>query len=68
MDFGIFSGGGYGCVYRICMMDKLINRVEVIDQTGRMFVAYDLSEVTLNFQDNEKTLKIYCRSKENKDG
>jgi uncharacterized protein YaiI (UPF0178 family) len=38
-----------------------INRVEVIDQTGRIFVAHEtLSDVRLSFQDEGRTLKVFC--------
>jgi hypothetical protein len=38
-----------------------INRIEVIDQTGRIFVAHEtLSDVRLSFQDEGRTLKVFC--------
>lgn len=42
--------------------DGNLTRVEVIDQCGRWFVAYNLSDVVLSFQDEGRTLKVFCRS------
>ena len=40
--------------------DKNINRFELIDETGRVIVKYDVS-VELNYQDDGKTLKVVLR-------
>ena len=40
--------------------DKNINRFELIDETGRVVVKYDVS-VELNYQDDGKTLKVVLR-------
>ena len=42
--------------------DKNINRFEVIDETGRVVVKYDVS-VELNYQDDGKTLKVFLKDK-----
>ena len=42
--------------------DKTINRFEVIDETGRVIVKYDVS-VELNYQDDGKTLKVFLKDK-----
>lgn len=37
-----------------------VSRVEVIDEKGRSYVNYcKEGDVTLNFQDNDKTLKVF---------
>jgi hypothetical protein len=41
-----------------------INRVEVIDQTGRIFVMCDLTDVQVSVQDDGQTLKVFCKTKE----
>lgn len=39
-----------------------VNRIEVIDSTGRAFVRYyEESGVTLQLQDDGRTLKIFAR-------
>ena len=40
--------------------DKTINRFEVIDETGRLIVKYDVS-VELLYQDDGRTLKVVLR-------
>jgi hypothetical protein len=42
--------------------DKNINRFELIDETGRVVVKYDVS-VELNYQDDGKTLKVFLKDK-----
>ena len=42
--------------------DKTINRFELIDETGRVVVKYDVS-VELNYQDDGKTLKVFLKDK-----
>ena len=42
--------------------DKTINRFEVIDETGRVIVKYDVS-VELNYQDDGRTLKVFLKDK-----
>ena len=42
--------------------DKNINRLEVIDETGRVVVKYDVS-VELLYQDDGKTLKVFLKDK-----
>ncbi|MGH1397635.1 MAG: hypothetical protein ACRBCT_00270 [Alphaproteobacteria bacterium] len=43
------------------MEDKLknITRLEVIDETGRAYTKHRIDELTLSFQDEDKTLKIF---------
>lgn len=40
-----------------------VTRFEVIDHTGRAYVIKDAQEVTLSYQDNAKTLKIFVKPK-----
>jgi len=42
-------------------MENNYNRVEVIDQTGRILVINECSDVELNIQDDGKTLKIFLK-------
>ena len=42
--------------------DKNINRFELIDETGRVIVKYDVS-VELNYQDDGKTLRVFLKDK-----
>ena len=44
-------------------LDK-INRVEVIDETGRAYTNYTVKEAKLSFQDDDRTLKIFIKTKE----
>jgi len=41
-----------------------VTRVEVIDQHGRAYTAYEVSNVKISFQDNNRTLKIFLKNKE----
>lgn len=36
-----------------------VNRVEVIDSTGRAYVCMDAKNVSVNLQDGRKTLKVF---------
>jgi hypothetical protein len=38
-----------------------VNRVEVIDNTGRRYVKYDVEYVGLDLQDDGKTLKVFVK-------
>jgi hypothetical protein len=38
-----------------------VTRVEVIDSSGRAYVALDIEEVELSLQDDDKTLKIFIK-------
>lgn len=42
----------------------LVNRVEVIDNKGRSYVRYGVEEVVYQLQDNDRTLKLFVRYKE----
>lgn len=51
-------------------MDKLpdtITRLEVIDETGRAYVKYNIVDVELSLQDDARTLKIFLKIKSAKD-
>lgn len=39
-----------------------LNRVEVIDDTGRAYTNYDVGSANLQLQDNNETLKIFLAS------
>ena len=41
-----------------------VDRVEVIDGTGRAYMNYAATDVQIAFQDDRKTLKIFLRSKD----
>lgn len=36
-----------------------VSRVEVIDQNGRSYVNMEVKNLELNFQDQERTLKLF---------
>jgi len=38
-----------------------VNRVEVIDNTGRAYVKYKVQAVVADFQDDGKTLKVFVK-------
>ena len=40
---------------------EAVNRVEVIDNTGRKYVKYDVKYVGLDLQDDGKTLKVFVK-------
>jgi hypothetical protein len=40
---------------------KNFNRIEVIDNTGRKYVKYDVENVQLHVQDDGKTLKVFVK-------
>jgi hypothetical protein len=41
---------------------KDVDRVEVIDSKGRAFTRYRVSDVTMDVQDEGRTLKIFISS------
>jgi len=45
-------------------LTSLVNRVEVIDETGRAYIKYldDTKFVWLSYQDNGRTLKVFVDS------
>jgi hypothetical protein len=47
-----------------------INRVEIIDENGRVYVKYlpAHKEVVLSFQDDDRTLKVFIQEKEKNNG
>ena len=40
-----------------------ITRVEIIDETGRVYVNNDVESCQLMFQDDNRTLKIFLKNK-----
>ena len=40
---------------------KNFNRVELIDNTGRKYVKYNVENVELSLQDDDKTLKVFVK-------
>jgi len=42
----------------------LVNRVEVIDETGRAYVNMNVEHVQYSLQDSRHTLKLFVTSKE----
>ena len=45
------------------MNTNKVTRLEVIDKDGRVFSYHDLENVTLDLQDNGRTLKIFVTAK-----
>ena len=43
---------------KLSKMEK-VNRLEVIDTVGRKFVNYDVNNIEISLQDNNKTLKLF---------
>jgi hypothetical protein len=39
-----------------------VNRVEVIDSSGRVYVAMDATDVEIALQDGGKTLKLFLKN------
>lgn len=37
-------------------------RVEVIDSNGRSYVKYDVKDVFISLQDDERTLKVFLKN------
>lgn len=40
-------------------MPNTVTRVELIDNTGRVYVKYDVNKVMYSLQDDEQTLKVF---------
>ena len=46
------------------MIETKVTRVEVIDENGRSYVNWnDNNQVTLSYQDDDRTLKIFISQK-----
>lgn len=39
-----------------------VTRVEVIDSNGRSYVKYDVKDVSISVQDDERTLKVFLKN------
>ena len=39
-----------------------VTRVEVIDSTGRVYSEWDVKDVSISVQDNERTLKVFMKN------
>ena len=39
-----------------------VTRVEVIDSDGRSYVKYNVSDVSISVQDEERTLKVFLKN------
>lgn len=39
-----------------------VTRVEVIDSSGRSYVKYDVSDVSISIQDDKRTLKVFLKN------
>ena len=46
----------------MCGDTSVVTRVEVIDQTGRVFVVQDCTSVTAMLQDGGRTLKLFIET------
>lgn len=44
---------------------KDVTRVEVIDHNGRSYVAYDVEVEYIQLQDENRTLKVFLRKRDN---
>ena len=44
-------------------LDNKINRVEVIDNTGRAYTKYNVDTVQISMQDGGKTMKVFLEVK-----
>ena len=44
-----------------------VTRVEVIDSLGRAYTNYNCSNVEIQFQDEERTLKIFLTNNSNEE-
>jgi hypothetical protein len=42
---------------------KDLNRVEVIDESGRAYTNYSVDKAEISFQDDGRTLKIFIKTK-----
>ena len=40
-----------------------VTRLEVIDESGRAYVRWNLESIQVSFQDNNRTLKIFVSGK-----
>jgi hypothetical protein len=43
---------------------KTVTRVEVIDENGRSYQKFGVSNLQLHFQDNDTTLKVFIQAQE----
>lgn len=39
-----------------------VTRVEVIDSSGRSYMTYNASQVSISVQDDERTLKVFLKN------
>lgn len=39
-----------------------VTRVEVIDSSGRAYTQYNVKDVQISIQDNERTLKVFLKN------
>lgn len=39
-----------------------VTRVEVIDSNGRVYTQYDVKDVWISVQDDERTLKVFLKN------
>jgi hypothetical protein len=39
-----------------------VTRVEVVDSSGRSYVKYDVSDVSISLQDDDRTLKVFLKN------
>ena len=46
------------------LYDNKVNRVEVIDNTGRAYTKYNVENVYCQLQDDGKTLKMFLKCKD----
>lgn len=44
---------------------KTVTRIEVIDETGRAYSTWNVTEIKPMLQDGERTLKLFIKHSEN---
>jgi len=45
----------------VVLFDNKVNRVEVVDNTGRVYTKYNVENVYCQLQDDGKTLKVFLK-------
>jgi len=48
----------------VVLFDNKVNRVEVVDNTGRVYTKYNVENVYCQLQDDGKTLKVFLKYKD----
>lgn len=51
----------------VVLFDNKVTRVEVVDNTGRVYTKYNVVNVYCQLQDDGKTLKMFLKYEEEED-